>query len=273
MVDNELIRQAAPEYGIRVTPELIDAYIKERFYPQPAEGQQTDPAALEREYRENYRNFLNTSRLTESEYREVVVFQLYRDGMRRELSKRVPTVGEQMEVYWIRLAIEDTEADSLVKDLRDGKTTWEDAFADRNTDFGYTDQENNPGYVGWVPRSAFPRLDPYIFGKDPSKPESDENNDKLKLAQNTISDPIVADTGTYIIRVVGGPETRPINEKMVNLLTDRALDAWVSERRVENDVQMNFDSKWYAWVVDQVRRSLPDQARNVTPNAPGQGIG
>lgn len=269
MVDNELIRQAAPEYGIRVTPATIDAYVKERFYPKPPEGQAADPAQLEREFKETYRDFLNRAHLTDAEYREVAVIQLYRDAMREQLSKRVPTVADQVEVYWIRLSLEDATAAELVASLRDGRTRWNDAFDQRNTDPVYPSKDEKPGYVGWVPRGAFPRLDPYLYGKDPSKPEDEQNNNKLKLAINAIGDPISTDNGTYILRVVAGPETRPISEKMNRALTDRALDAWIQEKRDEFKVNMVFDNEWYAWVVDQVRRSMPEQQRNKS-DAEGQ---
>ena len=264
MVQNELIRQAAPQYGIRVTQGDIEEGLRERFYPKPREGEDPPKEQLEREYQESYRRFLNQARLTDREYRQVVLLQLYRDRMREELGKRVPSAADQVEVMWIRLPSDFANAQAVVQRLRDGEDFAKVAREVGGYDY-YADRDR-PGYVGWVPRGAFPSLDPYLFGPDESAQASQRQARQLQPGE--ISDPISTQEGTYIVRVLQGPEFREIaSERMRERLKDVALSQWLDEEWKRRQVQVNFNSEWYAWVADQVRRSVPPTQR--TPAAGG----
>ena len=93
------------------------------------------------------------------------------------LSQSIKDPQEQVEVAWIRLDPESGISAEEVRDrleLQDFATVAKDVgtplvFADAN------------GYVGWVPRQAFPDLDDLLYG--------DEEKGKEPLAVGGISDP------------------------------------------------------------------------------------
>jgi foldase protein PrsA len=243
MVESELIRQAAPNFGITVTEADIDKELRDRFYPKVPEGQEADKDQLEREFKERYRNFLTSTRLSDKEYRRVLMYDAYRSRMREELGKRAPSVVEQVEVYWIRLPI-DTNAEEVKQRLEEGED-FSKVAKELSTESYYADDN---GYVGWVPKGAFPNLDKFLFGDEETQP----------LEHNKVSDPIPTQLGTYLIKVVAGPEVREVdNKKMQEKLKDEALKAWVQEEWKEAGVEVNFDDKWYAWVAKQVEIARP----------------
>ncbi|MFQ5860090.1 MAG: peptidylprolyl isomerase [Dehalococcoidia bacterium] len=240
MVDNEIIRQAAPRYGITVTDEEIEATLRARFYPSPPEGQAAEPEQLEREYQERLRLTLNVRQLSRSEYLEQIKAEIYRSKMREEIGKRVPTVAEQVELSWIRMP-NSQDADEVYEQLQQGEVFGR-AAQQVNNERVYADEK---GYVGWVPRGAFPELEEVLFSLEPGQ----------------LSEPLSTSAGKYILQVHDEPQVRQVSEEMLRVLKENALEEWVNEERQQNDVEIVFDSQWYAWVVDQIRLSAP----RVTP--------
>ena len=147
-----------------------------------------------------------------------------------------------------------------------------------NEDFTRVAQElNTPddfagqnGYVGWVPRGAFPELDQTIFG--------DEEEGIQPLEPGTISEPIFADGGFFLVKVITGPEERELEDRMAFKLTVELVDSWQQDALESGTrqglVRRNFNSELYEWVTDQVFVTAPRVDRP-TPNPnqilPGAG--
>jgi parvulin-like peptidyl-prolyl isomerase len=264
LIHAEILRQAAPGLGITVTEEQIDEAIRNQFYPTPPAGQEADPGQLDREFQNNYTNFLTQVRLSEEEYRYLVEEQLLQLGLFQHLGGDIPEVMEQVEVEWVRL---DPESQVVPQEVRD-RLDIED-FAAVAAEVGQSAGfANSEGYVGYVPRGAFPDLDPVLFGDEEKKTEP--------LAVGEISDPVFTQDGTYIIRKISGPEERKLEDPMRRKLNLQMVENWRNEQlsrgSQEGWLKINFNSDRYAWVADQVRLTAPRVDRPQQQNQGGLPI-
>lgn len=238
MLSEELIVQRAPELGITVTQDEVDAEVRSRHYPAPREGQQTDPAALEREYKENLRRYLDITKFTSGDYREIVRRSLLRQKLLEMLSEQIPVVQEQLFVHWIRVQ-DETAVSNVQKGLADGEAF--DSLA-RIYSVAESYADDN-GQVGWVPKGAFPLMDSTLSS----------------LEHDKVSDPISNPPDTYFIKVTAGPELQEVAPNMRDLLKTQVLQNWLDQQLdpTKNDIKVNFGSIEYGWVIDKVRELIP----------------
>ncbi|MAF39387.1 MAG: hypothetical protein CL696_11035 [Chloroflexi bacterium] len=249
LLNAEILRQAAPGLGINVTDEDIDEALRNQFYPEVPEGQETDPGQLDREFENNIEIYLARTGLSREEYRQTLEEQLQLRLLFGFLGFGIEDTQEQVEVEWIRTEL-TSELD--MREVRERLNSEEFAAV--------ADEVGMPagfagvgGYVGWVPRGAFPNMDETLFG--------DEESDVEPLSVGDIADPVFLNEGIYIIHKVSGPETRDLSDNMRNKLNSELLIEWRNNqlRRGSNEgwLKMNFDSTLYAWVADQVAVSAP----------------
>ena len=229
--------------------------MRRQFQPIAAEGQEVDPGQLEREFQNNYQTFLTATGLTDSEYRVILEEDLTRAGLSAMLAQEIENPQEQVEVRWIRLPIDPSEAgasdllpDQVVKrlEVEDFATVAREV----SRSAGYSDPS---GYVGWVPRGAFPELDPLLYG--------DAEVGKVALAPGELSAPEYAQGGIYIVEKLSGPESRELDDriglKLALELTQKWQDEALQEGTANGTVKMNFNSRLYDWVADQVFVTAP----------------
>ena len=257
MAEAGIIRREAPNFNILVTESDVERALLRRFGPPAIEGQEVSPGQLEREYKENYQAFLESRHLSDSDYREFVEERLYRGRLRDKLGERVPSLGEQVEVHWIRPPEGEGAPDAA--QIRERLETEDFAAVAGEVSIDRAFSDTN-GYVGWVPRGAFPGLDPIFFGTDEEEP----------IARNVISKPLrTPDGSTYILKVTAGPERGEISDLMRERLKDRALeDELLKQKEIggrEGWFEFNWNSDLYSWVFDQVYQAAP----RVTPPAGG----
>ena len=259
MLEDELVRQGAPTYEIALGEADVEQKLRERFYPMVPEGEGTSPGQLEQEFTERYRDFLNTTQLSDKDYRSLVEVQLYRSRLREELINQIPSVAEQVEVQWIELPQDQDPSTFDPNEVHDRLEKGED-FAQVaqqvSVDRLFADEN---GYVGWVPRNAFPGLDKTLFGTDDNAP----------IPNNQLSDILLARNGLFILKVVGGPEEREISNIMRQQIESSSLRLWLDEQHVTGAdagwVDINFSNDLLNWVIKQVRasatRTLPTPTR------------
>ena len=241
MLEDELIRRAASRFGTQISEVDVDDALHRRFVAGYATADLSDER-IEQEFQEEYGRFLTRGRISDDEYRDLVRVQILREGMKHELGNRIARVTEQVEVAWIVLPADFEEVGSVFALLEAGEP-FESVAASLNTDLFFT-SPTRPGYVGWVPRGAFPQLDKYLF---------DES-----VAQGELLAPVYLRTGVYLIGIISSPAAREIdNEKMLEQLRAQALRAWMEEEWDRQNVETSFDSEHYRWVVDYVRDTLP----------------
>ena len=255
LLNVELLRQEAPRLGISVTDELLERALKSQFYPSTVPGQATEAGQLDQEYRNNLQIFLTRTGLSESEYRGIVGEQLRLGGLHNLLSQDIEDTQEQVEVAWIRL---DPEAEVTVAEVMERLQNESFASVAQNVAVpqGYADAS---GYVGWLPRKAFPDVSRVVYGNaETARPP---------LGVGEIGGPISTLDDVYIVLKLSEPELQPLSDKMRRKVNAQAVEDWQDEHL--NDglkqgwVRMKFSSKYYGWVTDQVLiskpRDLPEQ--------------
>ena len=91
IVENEIISQSAPSIGITVSDEEVDQQIQATIIFQ-AGGQLAGKSdeQLDREFKELYGNFLNSSQISEDEHRDIVRRTLLREKVRQYVGESVP---------------------------------------------------------------------------------------------------------------------------------------------------------------------------------------
>ena len=270
MVQMELLKQGGAEYGIEITDKDLDDTIEKIFSPELQPGQIAAEDQQEREYKEQYQSYLNFNRITDSDFRRLTEEQLYFFDMRNALGANVPTEEEHLEVYWLRTPLRPDPA------LGD-PAKWQDltAIQDRleNEEFEAVAQEYSTafrfadptGYVGWIPKGAFPKLDPHLFG--------DEENEPLPIGE--ISQPWESGGYLHFMKVVNGPETQEVMIQWSERLKDIALQSWLEERfeqgTSEGWVEVKYDSKIYAWAAEQLRQTAQQKRGEVRDLEGNQG--
>ena len=250
MLNAQVLRRASPGLGINITDEDVEEGIKNQFYPSTPEGQPTDPGQLDEEYRNNYQIFLARTSLADEDFREIMEERLALAHLHALLGAGIEDTQEHVEVQWIRMQPQDNVDSTAVRRRLDSE-----AFAKVASEISaqsaiYADPT---GYVGWVPRGAFPELDDVLFGNDEEGKEA--------LPEGEISEPLFTQAGIYIIQKLSGPSEQEISDRMRIKLNNELVFKWQNEQQLRGSedgwLRMNFNSKYYAWVADQVKLSAP----------------
>ena len=247
LLDAEVLRQASPGLGISITDEDIDRALRDQFYPTKPVGQETDPGQLDEEFRNTYQIFLARTGLSEDDFERILEEQLSIGYLRAILSSTIEDTQEHVEVQWIRLDVESGIDSSEVRDRLDNEN-----FAKVASEVSVPgDFANARGYVGWVPKKAFPGLDNLLFG--------DEEKQEERLGPGETGNPEFNQDGIYIVQVLSEPEQRAISDLMRAKLSLELVKEWQSLQQLQGAeggwLKMNFNSEYYAWVADQVHLS------------------
>ncbi|MDA1128505.1 MAG: peptidylprolyl isomerase [Chloroflexi bacterium] len=264
LVNAEVLRQQSPFLGIDITDEDIERELRRQFVPTPDAGQETDPGQIEREFQANYGSFLTATGLADGDFRVILEEQISVRALALLLSQEIEDPQQQVEIQWIQIPLDsEISPNDVTRRLE-------------NEDFTRIAQELNPpsqfagsnGYVGWVPKGAFPDLDEVIFG----------NVDKgiLPLIPGTVSDSIFTNDGSFLVKVLSGAEERQLTNTIGSKLLQESVDKWQRETLLagttEGVVRMNFNSRLYEWVADQVFITAPRiEQPTPVPQFPGLG--
>ncbi|NQW24040.1 MAG: SurA N-terminal domain-containing protein [SAR202 cluster bacterium] len=249
LIHAEVLRQQSPLLGIEITDEDIENDLRRQFTPTPEPGQETDPGQLEQEFKANYTAFLTATGLSDGEFRVIIEEQISVRALAALLSRDIEDPQQQVEIQWIQLSLDgNISPDDVVRRLE-------------NEDFVRVAQELNTagqfsgtnGYVGWVPKGAFPNLDDTLFGN--------EEKGKEPLAVGAVSEPIFTAESNFIVKILSGAEERELEDRMALQLTVELVKQWQKESLTsgtsQGNVKMNFNSKLYEWVTDQVFITAP----------------
>ena len=268
LVNVEILRQQAPALGIEPSEEAIEGELRRQFQPVPPEGQEVDPGQLDQEFRNNYQTFLTATGLTDSEYRVIVEEELTAFGLFLLLGSDVDEIQEQVAVRWIRMPIDpgqsggtNLEPNQVVQRLE--VEPFDVVAREVSQSGGFADTSGN---VGWVPRGAFPELDPSLFG--------DEELGTVALKPGEISSPIYTRDAIYIVQMVSSPEELELDLRMLSKLTVELTESWKNQALREGTengtVKMHFNSRLYDWVADQVAITAPRLPVTGQPNQTGR---
>ncbi|MEC9288796.1 MAG: hypothetical protein VYC83_00695, partial [Chloroflexota bacterium] len=162
LVNAEILRQRSPVLGIQIQDDDIEQELRRQFLPTADPGEETDPGQLESEFRNSYGGYLTATGLSDADFRVIVEEQLAQRALALSLAQEIEPIQPHVEVQWIQIPM---DGEILIGDV---------AQRLANEDFTRVAQELNSanqfadpnGYVGWVPKGAFPDLDDYLYGNE-----------------------------------------------------------------------------------------------------------
>ena len=249
LVNAEILRQQSPALGIQIQDGDIERELRRQFLPTADPGEETDPGQLEREFRNSYGGYLTATGLSDADFRVIVEEQLVERALALLLAQEIELTQPHVEVQWIQIPM---DGEILIDDVAQRLV---------NEDFTRVAQELNSasqfadpnGYVGWVPKGAFPDLDDYMYGNEEDKIEA--------LKPGSVSRPIFTADAYYLLKILAAAEDRELNNTMGQKLLQENVTLWQREELVAGTtaetVRMNFNSRFYDWVTDQVLITAP----------------
>jgi len=225
LTSEQIIKVVAPEppYNIQASQEDVERFLKEL-----AGG-----SLSEADFREWYRQGLDESGLSDSEFRDLTRTNLLTVRLSEYLAQRLPTVAEQVHLYAIPVG---QAADAAkVKERLDAGETFETLA-----------RELSGGELGWFPREALaPQLALVAF-------------DELRVGET--SGPLSARDQMVLIKVAERAPARTIEEQSLTQMKARVLDEWIKNEYQYHKVEFHgfhggYDSKTDAWVRWQIERT------------------
>ena len=266
LVHAEILRQQSSKLGITIQNEDIEQELRRQFLPTADPGQETDPGQLEREFRDTYGAYLTATGLSDADFRIIVEEQLAERGLAMILSQEIEERQPHVEIQWIQLPL---DGDVLVQDVvrRLENEDFTRIAQELNTSSQFSDAG---GYVGWVPKGAFPDFDDYLFGNEQAELEP--------VASGLIAEPIFTSDAYFILNVLSPAKDQNLTRLMGNKLLRESMNRWQRDELVagtkSGTVRMNFNSKLYDWVTNQVFVSAPRIERptpipEIMPGVPG----
>jgi parvulin-like peptidyl-prolyl isomerase len=238
LTEEQVIKLMAPQYGIQVTGTDIDQ--KLRNMASDGTGDISDI-----EFREWYRQQLNTNKVSDSQYRELVSISLLTSRLQAYLAERIPTVAEQVHLHMIAVLTYE-EAQKVEERLKAGEDF---ASVAREVSID-TSSKDKGGDLGWLPPAVS------VFA-----------DQITALEVNKISPPMAyysqtqATTGTqtpdfyYILMVSEKDSARQVDDNYMEILKARALELWLPGEIQNHVIKYNFNSEIYAWVNWQLQKS------------------
>ena len=199
----ELMRQGAPEKGVDLSEEAIDAEIRR---------QENVPANADRNtFAIAYREAVRSSGLSTEGYRDVIAADIAQNAIQPMFEEQAPKTADQVRFRVIVLATED-EAQAALDRLRNGEDF---ATVAREVSQHAASREQG-GEQDWTPRGVLePVLDEPLFS--------------LEVGQ--ISDIITGQSALFIVQVLERQAQRETTDSQRSLLANQALQEWLNQLR------------------------------------------
>jgi len=241
LTKEQMIMQSAEKspFNIIITEDDMD-----KFARNIASGE--NKTIDEDEFKEWYRQQLNMTRLSDSEYKDLLRIGLLSMKMEEYLTKFIPTVAEQVFVNMISV-IDYSKMETIKKKYEAGED-----FASLALEYSIDpDMGMKGGKLGWFPRGALDSMvDEVVFTLD----------------VGSLSDPISLGEEMFVVLMVSEKtQAREINEQSMEILKSGVLDEWLKNEYANQEVKYygfnggGYDSETDAWVKWQVWRMQQGQ--------------
>lgn len=236
----ELILKAAaqPRYNIQVTDQDVDTFL--RTVARAGGDSITDA-----EYREWYRQQLNETGFSDTEFRGLMLRNLTAQRLAEYLSERVETVAEQVLLHLI--VFEDARTAQVARARLDAGEVFADLARELNTDERL---QRSGGEWGWFPRAGLPdSLATLAF-------------DQLAVGGHGGPVPMAqtgGGTAFAIIRVADRVAAREVTGDALEAARASAVDRWFASEYAFHQISFHgfnngYDSETDAWVTWQLQR-------------------
>lgn len=250
ITNDQMVKLGAPRYGISATPEDTSKML--RAMVQGSSGN-----VSEAEFNEWYRQRLNESGLSDTEFRELVSTELLKAHLQEYLAARMPTVAEQVHLYVITLETQ--------RQAERARARWAagEKFTDLAKELSLDESTREKGgELGWFPRGGI--LTPQI------------EFEAFELSTENVSQPLpiiseqqqpeggsAATIVGYNLLLVTKRAQRELDENSLRVLRSQVLEGWLIAERQSYNIKwygLNndaFDSETYAWINYQLAKSKP----------------
>jgi hypothetical protein len=248
LVDEVLLKQAAAEYQVGVSPDEIEAALEENFGyqrnpPTPAPTRTPLPTAtpslivtqtatplptslptatpISRESAlQSYQEYLSALGLTDAEYRKYTEMDLYSDKVREAIGSSVPTTTEQIQFKYIR--IDAAALPTVTAALeQDGFLNVFNAIVSNTVP--YTASAIAQDIGEWVPMEA-------ISGTSEWGPAVAAALFSTPVSQTTSIISNTSNTASYIA-LIEAKGIEPLASSYLSQAQERAVEAWLVQRR------------------------------------------
>ncbi|MBI4287338.1 MAG: peptidylprolyl isomerase [Chloroflexi bacterium] len=209
--NSQIIKEAAAGMGVSVSDDEVNEAIRDSAVTPDEKGK-----IGEEEIQQRLRRRINTLKVPESFFREVVTNTVLRKKMQEKLESQIPTQGEQVKLSVILLDT-DIEANEVRAKLESGSDFA--AVAKESSKDDATKEKG--GDLGWAPRGLYPDLEAAAFG----------------LSTGELSQPIATPRGYFILLATDRQNDRPIDEDTLKAMKSRALSNWVEEARKQHSLE------------------------------------
>jgi hypothetical protein len=254
LAENEVISQAAPRLGLTVTDEEMDTEIRRRLLGEER-LESTEPDAIEREFEERYRFYLNRIQLSEEEHRQIVRYELLTDALLDHLGQEIPIEQPGVRLYSIPILDQGALSAEEVADEIRTQFARGVPFPDLVRQYAPDDIVRKEGEIGWLPPGISPNTDPLIFEElQPCEDPAEWLGCQISEPIGDF-DPLTSQFSLNIYLVRESSNLREVEERYLNRLKNRSLEGWLQEEKRINDVRVDFDSYRYAWVIEQLTES------------------
>jgi parvulin-like peptidyl-prolyl isomerase len=199
----ELMRQGAPEMGVDLSDEAIDAEIR---------NQEDVPDGADRNtFAVFYREAVRSSGLTTEGYRDVIAAAIAENAIQPMFVEQAPKTADQVRFRVIVLTTE-SNAQAALERLKNGED-----FATVATELSeHEASRQQGGEQDWTPRGILePALDEALFS--------------LEVGQ--VSDIITGESAIFIVQVEERQSQRETTDTQRALLANQALQDWLTQLR------------------------------------------
>ena len=282
IIQEELIKQAAPQYGITVTEADIDKELRRQANQSSSSDSttttptdttttpvttSTTATMTDAEYQEWYRQTLDATTLSESQFRDLVRTSIVAQRLQTIFEANMPTTAEQAHIYDIVVA-DRTTADSIKSRIDAGEdfmTLASEVSLDTST-------KDNGGDMGWVPIKAL---------------DSDLANTVTGLDIGKVSDPVQTtqaaqqaattqqDQPYFLLMITERAASREVDAQYISTLKGRLMSDWLNAQTGTQKISLlgkgasgGYDSTTEAWVQYQIEKLKNSRGITSTTTTP-----
>ena len=286
IIQEELVKQAAPQYGITVTEADIDQELRKQANlsssstdttttdtptttPTDSTTTTTPTTATlsDAEYKEWYQQRLIESTLSESEFRDLVRTSIIAQRLQAMFEADMPTTAEQAHIYDIVVATH-TSADDIKSRIDAGEdfmTLAKEVSIDTST-------KDNGGDMGWVPIKAL---------------DADLANTVTGLDIGKVSDPVQTSQAAqqaastqqeqpyFLLMVTERAPSREVDPQYISTLKGRLMTDWLNTQMNTQKISLlgkgasgGYDSTTEAWIQYQIEKLKASRGITSTTTTP-----
>lgn len=244
LTETEVINRAAEQAGITVTPDELEAAVRQRFLGEPKEGESNDDPARVDQYRQSFDRVVKESGLSADYIRQQIKNEAIREKLADQIGAQVPTVQEQVKLRAIVLADQETANVALAR-------------AQGGEDFGALASElstdpaakENGGDFGWLVRGVRDQpLEDAAFSLQ---------------AGEVVTEPVKSGSSWYVLKAEGREE-RAVAESDLPSLKSQAFQDYIDAKKQEFVVSRYVTSEKQLWAQERVNKARDQRLKQAS---------